>query len=148
MYFSWIPSFSGLIFSRRKYRDGGKITIYFLIWSCKQNIHLLVIAKQTSLHLTLPMKNDVILYQNTTTYIIGQYIHICFKMIEHVWTSSSVIILSSDHFHQIIGTNGTSHVCGLSYYCFPNIAQHVGLDCTQSILSLLICTSYITTETL
>ena len=58
-------------------------------------------------------------------------------MIEHVWTSSSVIILSSDLFHQINGTNGTSHVCGLSHHCFPNIAQHVGIDCTQSILSLL-----------
>ena len=60
-------------------------------------------------------------------------------MIEHVWTSSSVIILSSDLFHQINGTNAMVHpmFCGLSHHCFPNIAQHVGIDCTQSILSLL-----------
>ena len=42
----------------------------------------------------------------------------------------------SSSCHQIFFIR--SHVCGLSHHCFPNIAQHVRIDCTQSILSLLI----------
>ena len=113
-------SILGQILNPRTFSESREQELSFGTKVCR--IYCIIDQEISSLEKTASFaSHDCISLHNTFIFAL--------KMIEHVWTIFSVFIC-----HHIIGT---SHVCGLSHHRFPNIAQHVGLDCTQSMLSVL-----------